>query len=225
MNLNMSKLDMAFIGLLSLGILLLLLGIIFLVLSIVAGRKLEGLKKKRPKNKKKRKKWQRICRKAEQYKKKRRRNGIFLLIMAVLLGGGASYTRYYQLTNLSTSNAAALAKIYYLIGEIDSQIESYNNGASIEKTEKNIRDLSQQLTSASVETAYMGLSVDGQKKLNRYFTSAKNLGINLNAQARVILENLEQMEMYQSDIEKIKENQQEIFKEYQVNEHALKQKK
>lgn len=186
MNLNMSVLDMAFIGLLSLGILLLLLGIALFILSIRAGKSLKELKRKRPKNKKKRRKWQRICKKTEQSKRKRRRNSLLLILLAILLSSGASYTRYYQLTNLSSSNAAALSRIYYLVGEIEGQIDSYGNGASIEKTEKNIRELSQQLASAGAESAYMGMAVDGQKMLNRYFSSAKNLGINLNAQARGI---------------------------------------
>lgn len=225
MNLNMSMLDLAFIGLLSLGILLFLLGILFLFLNAASRRNLKKLKAKRPKNKKKRKRWQRICRKTEQTKKRRLRNGILLIILSLLLGGSASYARYYQLTSLSSSNSAALAKSYYLIGEIEGQLESYNNGASIEKTTKNIRDLSQQLAGAGTETAYVGMAVDGQKLVNRHFNLVKNLGINLSAQAREILENQEEMTSYLSDIEKVKASQQKVFKKYQVNESALQQKK
>lgn len=225
MDLNMSMLDLTFIGLLSLGILLFLLGVLLFFLSAASRRSLKKLKAKRPKNKKKRKRWQRICKKTEQTKKKRLRNGILLIILSVLLGGSAAYARHYQLTSLSSSNAAALAKGYYLIGEIEGQLDSYSNGASIEKTTKNIRDLSQQLAGAGTETAYVGMAVDGQKLVNRHFNLVKNLGINLNEQARTILENQEEMTNYLSDIEKVKESQQSVFKKYQVNESALQQKK
>lgn len=225
MDLNMSMLDLTFIGLLSLGILLFLLGILFFFLSAASRRSLKKLKAKRPKNKKKRKRWQRICKKTEQTKKKRLKNGILLIILSIVLGGSASYARHYQLTSLSSTNAAALAKSYYLIGEIEGQLDSYSKGASIEKTTKNIRELSQQLAGAGTETAYVGMAVDGQKLVNRHFNLVKNLGINLNEQARTILENQEEMTNYLSDIEKVKESQQTVFKKYQVNESALQQKK
>ncbi|MGL4694769.1 hypothetical protein [Enterococcus larvae] len=225
MDLNMSMLDLTFIGLLSFGILLFLLGILTLFLSAASRRQLKKLKARRPKNKKKRKQWQRICKKTEQTKKKRMRNGILLIIVSILLGGSAGYARHYQLTSLSSSNAAALAKSYYLIDEIEGQLDSYKNGASIEKTTKNIRDLSQQLAGAGTETAYVGMAVDGQKLVNRHFNLVKNLGINLNAKAREILENQEELTTYLADIDKVKTSQQKVFKEYQVNESALQQKK
>ncbi|MBP1047510.1 hypothetical protein I6N96_14585 [Enterococcus sp. BWM-S5] len=225
MDLNMSMLDLTFIGLLSFGILLFLLGILTLFLSAASKRHLKKMKARRPKNKKKRKQWQRICKKTEQTKKKRMRNGILLIIVSILLGGSAGYARHYQLTSLSSSNAAALAKSYYLIDEIEGQLDSYKNGASIEKTTKNIRDLSQQLAGAGTETAYVGMAVDGQKLVNRHFNLVKNLGINLNAKAREILENQEELTTYLADIDKVKTSQQKVFKEYQVNESALQQKK
>lgn len=55
MNLNMSVLDMAFIGLLALAILLLLFAVLSVILGINTGNRLKKLQRRRPKAKKKEK--------------------------------------------------------------------------------------------------------------------------------------------------------------------------
>lgn len=225
MNLNMSVLDMAFIGLLALAILLLLFAVLSVILGINTGNRLKKLKRKRPKTKKKRKRWQRAC---AGLKKKRNgsfKNSILLIVLALLFGASGFYARHYQLTNMSAANTTALSKCYYLLGETEQQFESLKNGASPEKTLNNFRELSSQLVSAGMETAYGGMSTDYQKLLNRYFDQVRKLGINLGAQNMDTLQNVENVDSYIEDITKIQERQKAIIEEFEVNESALQQKK
>ncbi|WP_086349714.1 hypothetical protein [Candidatus Enterococcus clewellii] len=225
MNLNMSVLDMAFIGLLALAILLLLFAVLSVILGINTGNRLKKLQRRRPKAKKKRKGWKRACAALKKKRNSSFKNSVLLIVLALLFGASGFYARYYQLTNMSTANTTALSKGYYLLDETEQQFESLKNGASPEKTLNNFRELSSQLVSVGMETAYGGMSSDYQKLLNRYFDQVRKLGINLGAQNLESLQNTGNIDSYVEDITKIKERQKKIIDEFEVNESALQQKK
>ncbi|MFD1901886.1 hypothetical protein GQR36_21120 [Enterococcus termitis] len=107
---------------------------------------------------------------------------ILCFVLFFVTAGGAGYSRYYQLTNLTAEDAEAVAKTYYLVGEMKKQVTAVDNGASPEKTVKNLRDLSAQLASASVKPASQGMSVEGQKLLNRHLSLTRQLAVNISNQ-------------------------------------------
>ncbi|MHC5218579.1 hypothetical protein ACYSNR_18225 [Enterococcus sp. LJL128] len=220
----MSVLDMSFIGLLSSAILFLLFSFLYLFVSLSTGKKIKALKGRKVKNKKKRKKLIRARKKLEKKRKNQLMGVVICLLVGVSSGAGAFYARYYQLTNLTADDASALAKSYYLIDEMDKQLESVENGAGAEKTVKNLKDLTSQLGSVTVRIASEGLSEDGQKLLNRHFSMLKNLAVNISTLSSENLENAEKRGEYRSDIEKVKEHEQKVFKNFGINESSLKQK-
>lgn len=216
---------MSFIGLLSSAILFLLFGVALIYFSISTNKKWQKLKGRREKNKKKQKRLQRIRRELQQKKKKQSRIAILFITLFLVTASGAVYARYYQLTNLTAEDADAVAKAYYLVGEMEKQIKSVENGASPEKTVKNLRNLSAQLASASVKTASQGMSVEGQKLLNRHLSLTRNLAVNISNQNQEALANPTIRETYLKDIDKVTTSEQKVFKHFKVNESALQQKK
>lgn len=221
----MSTLDILFIGLLSSAILFLLLSILFLFFFFNTRSERKKIGKIRTKNKKKKKKLRIKQRKLQKVQKGQRNKIILFLIMALASSGCAFYARYYQLTTLTVEDAAVVANGYYLVGEVEKQLNSLGNGASSEKTIKNVKSLSSQLTSSSIKMPSQGMSVEGQKLLNRHFTLLKNLGVNLYGQTSENLKKPETVKEYLNDIKKIHDSEQNVFKEFKVNESALKQKK
>ncbi|WYK01550.1 hypothetical protein A5821_002687 [Enterococcus sp. 7F3_DIV0205] len=216
---------MSFIGLLSGAILFLLFGIFFLFLSLSTKRKWKIMVSRRVKNKKKRKRIKFLSHRLEKQKKKQFRTSLIFFFLVLLTAGSAAYSRYYQLTNLTADDADSLAKGYYFVGELEKQLKAIDNGANAEKTSKNMRDLSTQLTSVANRNASQGMSVEGQKMLNRHFTMTRNLGINISGQDAGKLEDPAYRESYLKDIQKVVTSQKKVFKEFDVNESALQQKK
>lgn len=180
---------------------------------------------RRVKNKKKRKKLKSLSRRLEKQKKKQFRTSLIFFFLVFVAAGSATYSRYYQLTNLTADDADSLAKSYYFVGELEKQLKAIDNGANAEKTSKNMRDLSTQLTSVANRSASQGMSVEGQKMLNRHFTMTRNLGINISGQDAQKLEEPTYRESYLKDIQKVVTSQKKVFKEFDVNESALQQKK
>ena len=198
----MSLFDRIFIGCFSLALLLLILSGYGFWQWGTLKKKGRRLSQRRPKQKAKRKKWQRAKRRLEIQSKRNMKRGLLFLFLAMLLIGGASYARYYQLTNLTAQDATALAKGYYLIGEAQKQIEAVDKGSSPEKAAKNVKEIGAQLTNASIRKASTGMSVEGQRLLNRHFTMIKNLGVNLSSQTTESLNDSENRKNYLADIKK-----------------------
>lgn len=225
MNVNMSVLDMTFVGLVSLGVLLLLFTVLSIILGISTSGQLRKLKRRRPKAKKKRIRWKRACHALAKKRAGHFRTAVIIFLLGILLGGGGFYARHYQLTNLSSPNAAAISKCYYLLDEAEKQFDDLNGGASPEKIAKNLQEISSQLASAASETPYGGMSAEYRLMLNKYFKKNLDLAINLNAQTVQALQNPETRENYKSDIQSVKEQQKKIIEVFEVNEQALQQKK
>lgn len=225
MDVNMSVLDMTFIGLVSLGVLLLLFAVLSIILGISTSSQLRKMKHRRPKVKKKRKRWKRACITLAKKRTGYFRTAVIVLLLGLMLGSSGFYARHYQLTNLSSPNAAAISKCYYLLDEAEKQFDDLNGGASPEKIVKNLQELSSQLASAASETPYGGMSAEYRLMLTKYFKKNLDLAINLNAQTVQSLQNAENVEIYKSDIQSVKEQQKKIIDEFEVNEQALQQKK
>ncbi|MFD2308098.1 hypothetical protein [Enterococcus termitis] len=221
----MSLLDMSFIGLLSSAILFFIFGAALVFFRISTNKQWKKINVRRVKNKKKRKKLQRIRKQLEQKKKRQLVWAILCFVLFFVTAGGAGYSRYYQLTNLTAEDAEAVAKTYYLVGEMKKQVTAVDNGASPEKTVKNLRDLSAQLASASVKPASQGMSVEGQKLLNRHLSLTRQLAVNISNQNQEAMADASIREMYLKDIAKVTESEQKVFKHFKVNESALQQKK
>lgn len=222
---KMSILDVVFIGSLSAAILFAFFSIIFFIIHFIARKQVNKLKKIRVKNKKKR----RIQKKKLSIltKKSRRqfRFGIAFLILGLLLGGGASFTRYYQATNLGSRDSETIVEGYYLLEKTTEHLTNVKESSNMEKSRNNLRELSAKLSGFGVKFADSRLTMEGQRLLNKYYKQVKELGLNLNNQS---IENLQQeaiKDQYMANIQKIQTQQKKVFTYFKVNESALKQKK
>lgn len=221
----MSILDMSFIGLLSSAILFLLFGLALIFFRVSTTKQWKSLKGRRVKNKKKRIRLKRKCQQLERKRKKQLRWAILCVLLFLITSSSAMYSRYYQLTNLNATDAEAVTKTYYLVGEMQKQIKAIDNGASPEKTVKNLQNLSTQLASTSVRPASQAMSVEGQKLLNRHLSLTRQLSVNISNQNNETLADPAVRETYMKDIEKVKASEQKVFKYFKVNESALQQEK
>lgn len=218
----MELLDWIFIGLLSLAILCFVFSLVNSWLVIKLRVKIKGLQNKRFKNIQKRKKNKRQVSKLERQKSKYIKMGLLFFTCFLVVIGGALYSRYYQSTNLGQEDANAIAQGYQLTKEIEKQLTEINaEGANVEKIHKNIYELSSQLSSYGVRKANGRLSEEGQLLLNRLYTNMKELGLNLSNQSADELTDSQAMEGYLVDIERIKQNQKQVFTYFRVNQTML----
>lgn len=187
-------------------------------------KKVQLLEKKRPKNKIKRKKWRRHYLQLKKKQGNRLKTAILLFIFAIMCSGAAGYSRYYQMTNLNKQDGDIIIQTYFLVDAIEEELKKIENGADSQKSQEKLQNMISLLVSYSSNTPSASLSFKGQKLLKRYYVSSKELGVNLNSQSTGALTK-EKSSEYLSDIEKIKQQQQTVFKTFDVNQSALKQKK
>ena len=218
-------LDWFFIILLSLAILVLICAIFQFLSSVSKNKKIKDLKKLHSKNKRKRKKMMIQRKKLENQQKKERTRTIIFLLMGVLAIGAAFYSRYYQSMNLSEKDSTAVVQGYLLNTEIERQLASLDKEENVEKSKKNIQELSARLASYGARRADGRLSKDGQLMLNQLYKNMKELGLNLSNQSLDSLKESETLASYQEDIKKIQVNQKNVFTYFHIDESALKEKK
>ncbi|MEI5994262.1 hypothetical protein [Candidatus Enterococcus mansonii] len=221
----MGTLDWSFVVLLSSAFLFTLLGLVLLFSSLKNKKRLGKLRKKRPpKNKKKRKQFFRTQKNIQRKFKKQ----IVWMCLCLLMAGGTSmgafYSRYYQQNKLNGEESESIVQSYYMLTELASQVEHINKNENPQKSIKNVRNLSGKMVSYGFVRASVTLKEEKQLLLNRYFNSMKQLGKNLNEQTVESLQENEVYQGYMQDIEKLQTNQKEIFKEFKINEAALKKK-
>ncbi|MGC6769304.1 hypothetical protein ACYSNR_15805 [Enterococcus sp. LJL128] len=221
----MEILDWLFIGALSAAILFLVLALVYFVLIFVNSSKVKKMKQTKPKKKKKRKRWRRACRMLEKKKSASIRSFVLFFVLASLGGGTAFYARYYQATNLGKEDSEALIQGYYLIANIEEQLNQIPGTDNPKKIQGNIYDLSARLANYGVRTADGRLSAEGQKDLNRLYANMKELGLNLGSQTIETLSDQTTLEAYQADLEKTKTNQKKVFEHFRINEDSLKKNK
>lgn len=221
----MSSLDKIFIGVLSLAILCVVLSIVYFVAGILTATKGNELKNKKPKNKKSCRKLKKRIQLLTKKRRKQINTGILLLICGMLSVGIGMYVRYYQATNLGDRDSDGIVEGYYLLNQINLQLEEIAQTPSLEKSRNNIRDLAAKLSSFGMRSADPKITVEGQRLLNRYYSQIKELGLNLNNQSVERLQEEQVYDIYMSDIEKSKDSQKKVFDYFKVDESALQQKK
>ena len=221
----MEILDWLFIILLSLAILALIFAFFQLVSSTAKNKKIEALKKQRSKNKRKRKKITVQRKKLERLKKKERKRSIVFIIIGMIAAGGAFYSWYYQSMNLGEQDSTAVVQGYLLNTQLEAQLTAIDKGKNVEKTKKNILDLSARLANYGARRADGRLSKEGQLMLNQLYKNMKELGLNLSNQSIHSLQEGETLAGYQEDIKKIKTNQKQVFDYFHIDESSLKERK
>ena len=221
----MSVLDWLFTGLLSCGILFFLFSLSLVFASIQTRRELKQVKKRSPKGKKRKKKWRRHCQKLKKKANKRLVGALALVVLCGTSIGSAAYARYYQLTNLNNRDKEMLVQSYFLIDELEEELVKIQNGANPEKSEEKLLNRTSLLITYTGHEPSQGLSVEGQRLLKRYYNSARELGVNMNAQRGIQYKEADIVERYLADIQKVRARQQEVFEAFQINQAALKQNK
>lgn len=221
----MSTLDWSFVALVSGVLLFTFFGLVLLFVAGKNRKKLRLLKKKRPpKNKKKRRRFTQAKRKLARSFRKQLTWGLLLLVFAGFCSGGAMYSRYYQQNRLNREESEAIVQGYYILDELAKQLENVNKNENPQKSIKNIRNLSAKMVSFGFTKSSATLKEEKQVLLNRYFNTMKQLGTNLNEQTVEALQQEETFNGYMNDIKKMEDSQKEIFKQFKINEAALKQK-
>jgi hypothetical protein len=182
----------------------------------------KGLQAKRIKNKKKRKKVKRaIQRLKSQRKRQWVRAGVFF-VFCLSFVGAAFYSLYYQSTTLSAKDAEYVVQGYYTLDKLEGELVEAGKSDNPVKAGKNIKVLAGQVASYGNRKATVRNTVEGQKLLNRYYKSMKELGVNISTQADDFFMNEEKMTEFMEDIVIVRENQEKMLKYYNVKESAFK---
>ncbi|WP_207696619.1 hypothetical protein DOK67_0002322 [Enterococcus sp. DIV0212c] len=221
----MGLLDWFFVGFLSVATFCLLLAVFSFIYFLSIRDELTKVSwRRRPKNKQRRKMWLKERHMLEKGKKKNSRNVLLFLVVGAICTGSAFYSRYYQLTNLTSEDSKIVVQGYFLTEEIEGKINSIQEGVSVEKLHPQLQEVSSLLVSYSNKPISSGLSKQGTKLLMRYRVMMRDVGANLSSLRLTDLEQRETMTAYLKDISKLKHRQQDVFTYFKVNESALKNK-
>ncbi|MBP1048110.1 hypothetical protein I6N96_17595 [Enterococcus sp. BWM-S5] len=221
----MTTLDLIAVIALASAILFLLFTVLLIVLRVRLGRQLTKLKRVRTKNKKKRK---RLVRQRRAVEKKRRKYMISALALFILGSAGvgiSAYTIYYQSTNLNQKEQEQIVKGYYYLNDIEDQLMLAESGTGGEELSSDLTTLASRIGAFAVVRADYRLGSDYQQLLNRYYSSLKDLGINLASRNLTFYDNVEELADFKEDVAKVRSNQKEVFKAFSVNEDSLKEQK
>lgn len=220
----MTLLDWIAVISLAIAIIFLLFIFLFLVGIIKTGKEQKKILLIRTKNKRKRKA---IARKRRQLQKKKKKSLIagFLCLIIMLIGIATSmYTVYYQSTNLGEEDKKAIVSGYYNLRDIEDQLQLAESGEG-ERAEQNLKNLSLRLAAFALNRADYRINGDGQMRINRYYSSMKELGINLSSQGKGFYNDSSLLESFKEDIERVKKNEQAVIKQFKINEKSLAEKK
>lgn len=221
----MTTLDWIAVIALALAILFLLFMILFIVLRVRSGKQLKKLKKFRPKNKKKRKKLIHQRRKLESKRRKYLVSALGLFILSGIGAGISVYTVYYQSTNLDQQDQELIVKGYHYLGDIEEQLALAEKGEGGGELGNDLTTLASRLGTFAVARADYRLGGEYQQVLNRYYSSLKDLGINLASRNLTFYTNSEELADFQEDVAKVRKNQKEVFEVFTINEDSLREQK
>lgn len=221
----MTILDWIAVICLAAAILFLLSMCLFLFLFFRAKAEANKLAKIRTKNKRKRKKI--IHAKKNRLKAKTRNSVIAVLcfVVGLFCAAGSAYTIYYQASNLSEADQKAIVNGYYYLTEVENQINDAKNGGDENTLSTNLNTLASRLSGFALNKADYRISSEGQLLINRYYTSMKELGINLSSQSAAFYKDPKQLEILKADLDKVKKNEAAVFKQFSVDEKSLAQQK
>lgn len=188
-------------------------------------KEFDELKQKRPKNTQKKKRWLKKRRLLNKKKSMQFKRSVILFVVSGILLGSGLYARYYQLTNLSSTDGTIIVQSYFLTDEMKKQLNNLQNGEDTEKTKEKLMELSSLLASYGSSTPSNSLSQEGQKLLNRYYVQLRDYGTNMYSLTVEQLNNQETVSSYIENLKQIKQTQKKVFTQFGVDESALKQKK
>lgn len=149
--------------------------------------------------------------------------GAGFLVLVLLFFSVSGFARYYQQTHLSASDSEVIVQSYFLLDNIETQLNHIEKEENPQKAANNLKKLTSSLVSYTVTRPSGTLSAENQRLLNRYYQTVQELGVNLSHQELSDLEDSEVMTSYQQDLEKAKKMEKKIFKNFRVNEQALKE--
>ncbi|WP_086314606.1 hypothetical protein A5821_002189 [Enterococcus sp. 7F3_DIV0205] len=221
----MTVLDWLSVGCCSAFLITFLIGLFSFALFFITNKDLDELNRKRPKNKQKKKRWARARRLLIRKKKAQVKRGTILIILSVLFVSSGLYARYYQQTNLSSADSNIIVQSYFVTDEMNKTLVNFQNGGDVEKSKEKLMELSSLMASYGSSTPSNGLSKEGQQILNRYYVQVREYGTNAYSLTAKQLNNPEIISTYIDDLKRIKETQKKVFKQFSINESALKQKK
>lgn len=181
-------------------------------------------KKRPPKNKRKR--WL-FLQSLKQLEKQKRQQLVWSALYLLVAGCSfaSSYFAYdYQQNHLQGEDSQAIVQSYYLLEDMQLQVENIQKGEAPQKSMNNIKEISSLLSSYGARRASLSLKEDAQQILNRYFVLLRELGTNLNSQSVEQLSVQSVSDSYLGDIKKAQESQSQVFERFKVNEGALKKK-
>lgn len=191
---------------------------------VSSGKKLRVLKTKRFKNKKKQKRLKRTIQQTMKKKKKQMVRGILFFVGAVLFVGGAVFSVYYQATHLFEEDSAAIVQSYYAVENLDKEFKSAESTDQVEKVGKNIKILAGQMASSGNRKATIRNTKTGQKLINQYYKSLRELGVNLTSESNDFFKDKTRLEGFEADLANVKKNQKAVFDYFGVKESAFKEK-
>lgn len=221
----MTLLSWVFIGCFSAFCIAFCISIFSFALFFLSTKDLSELKRKRPKNKKNTKRWIRAKKRVEKKKKAYLKRGLIFVSLSVVFISSGFYTRYYEKTNLSSEDGNIIVQSYFITDEVNQNLVNLQNGASGEEKKEKLMKFSSLLASYGSSIPSNNLSKDGQEALNRYYVKLRDYGTNLYSLTAVQLNNPETVTTYIEDLKKIKQTQRQLFKQFSIDEAALKQKK
>ncbi|MGX7245680.1 hypothetical protein ACWOC1_12630 [Enterococcus quebecensis] len=220
----MTLLDWIAVISLAVAILFLLFVLLLFVGIFKTGKEQKKLFSIRTKNKRKRKMIARKKRGLQKKKKKCIWGSVLCFIMMFLGAGTSMYVVYYQSTNLSESDKKSIVSGYYNLRDIEEQLNLAESGDG-QRAEQNLKNLSLRLAAFALNKADYRISGDGQVCINRYYSSMKELGINLSSQEKEFYKDSTLTESFKNDIEKVKKNEKAVIDQFKINERSLAAKK
>lgn len=220
----MTILDWFFIVSLSIASVGLLFAGTSFYLMIQTNKALNKVKRTKVKKKKKKQKRRKI-RELTKKSKKQRTFGIVLSILFLLSILTAGYSLYYQSMHLSQKDSKAVIQGYYLVDNLEKELQAAKTTDNDIKAGKNIKLLAGQLSSYGIYKATIRNTEQGQKTLNKYYKSMKELGINVSSQADEFFKDEALLNEFEADVAAVKENQAAVVSYFKINEKALVNKK
>lgn len=194
----------------------------FLAVFVVYLKKYKKCASTKSKNKSKRRRQKKELARLAKIKKKNLIAFFCFLFLSLGLGAGTAYVSYYQAVNLSEKDSEAVVKAYYLLEDLDKQLQEAEKKE--DKTADNIRSLAGSMaTYGTYKASYLNKE-EGQIKLNRYYNILKEIGVNASNQSQNFIEDKELVESFRKDVKKAQGYQSEVFKFYKVDEKSLAKK-
>ncbi|WP_207694724.1 hypothetical protein DOK67_0000530 [Enterococcus sp. DIV0212c] len=220
----MTILDWFFIISLSLASIGVLFAGISFYLMIQTNRALKKAKRTKVKKKKQKQKRRKI-RELTKKSKKQRNVGIILSLLFLVSASTAGYSLYYQSMHLSQKDSKAVIQGYYLLDNLENELKEAKTTDNDIKAGKNIKLLAGQLSSYGIYKATIRNTEQGQKVLNKYYKSMKELGINVSSQTDEFFKNEALLNEFEADLTAVKKNQAAVVSYFKINEKALVNKK